>query len=298
MPSTSKNLKNILSWYEEIGIDENITFLASNKLIKLDQEKKINLLIDSLGKNTIPNKAESLLFNEKELTQSNKNIVQESLQNIKEARAIANDSISLNQLKQEVVNFNGCKLKNYAKNTVFGDGVSNAEIMLIGEAPGEQEDIKGVPFCGKSGMLLEEALKAINLSRHKNFYITNTVFWRPPGNRKPEEEELSICRPFVEKHIALIKPKLLILVGSVAASALLNNTESMSKLRQNDDLFYTNSYLDYKIKVFAIFHPSYLLRNPISKKQTWFDLLKIEEYILSNNINLKPSISTNQPNLF
>jgi DNA polymerase len=151
--------------------------------------------------------------------------------------------------------------------------------MLIGEAPGANEDVEGIPFCGQSGQLLDNMLRSIGYD-NCNAYITNTTFWRPPGNRKPTAEELDICKPFVEKHIALLNPKLLVLVGGVAIADVLNTTESVGKLRLKFH-DYTNKYLDKPIKVMCTFHPSYLLRSPSQKALAWKDWLMVKRELLS-----------------
>lgn len=198
--------------------------------------------------------------------------------NTSASRSLADRALTLQELKKYVTEFNGCALKQVSTNTVFGDGVSHAKIMLIGEAPGATEDEKAIPFCGESGKLLDNMLQTIGLYRHINFYITNTVFWRPPANRAPTQEEIEICRPFVEKHIALIRPKLLILVGSTAVSSLLGNHLQISKIRK-EDYMYSNQYLDTPVATKAIFHPAYLLRQPMQKKASWYDLLQIKDEI-------------------
>lgn len=186
--------------------------------------------------------------------------------------------IDLENLAREIRNFEGCKLKRFATNTVVGEGTPNAKILIIGEAPGEAEDINGVPFCGRSGQLLENALRRFKLFRNKNFYITNSVFWRPPGNRKPEDEELSVCRPFLERMIKIINPELVICVGSVAIynATLLN--ESISKMRQKEFLFRFLHESDEKLKVIAFYHPSYLLRSPAKKREAYLDLLWLKKH--------------------
>ena len=200
-----------------------------------------------------------------------------------EARTIAENCTTLEQLKDAVLNFDGLAIKKTATNTVFSDGVPDAEVMFIGEAPGAEEDKKGVPFCGASGQLLDTALATINLIRAENFYISNTIFWRPPGNRRPTPEELAICRPLVEKHIALINPKLLVLVGGTATTALLETDTGISRLRhtQHD---YANNFLDRTIPTIALFHPSYLLRQPIKKRDFWHDLLRMKHFMQQHNI--------------
>ena len=194
---------------------------------------------------------------------------------ITEARAAANAATDLSMLELAVRSFNGCGLKKTATTTVFADGMATSRVMFIGEAPGADEDRNGVPFCGVSGQLLDKMLGFIGLARDKNFYITNSLFWRPPGNRQPTPEELSICRPFVEKHIALVNPKLLILVGGTATQSLLGDTRGITRLRgQRFD--YKNDYMDSSVPTQVIYHPSYLLRQPMAKKQTWADLLAIK----------------------
>jgi len=203
--------------------------------------------------------------------------------NITLARSLADKANNIEELKESLLNFKGCELEKFATNTVFGDGNLEAKIMLIGEAPGSTEDLKGIPFCGESGNLLDNMLHAIGISRKNNAYITNTVFWRPPANRQPTLEEVDICRPFVEKHIALISPKLIILVGSTAATSLLGKNSGITKIRQ-EYYFYTNKYLSAPIQTTAIFHPAYLLRQPMQKRTSWYDLLKIKEYLVSNRL--------------
>ena len=166
---------------------------------------------------------------------------------------------------------------------MFYDGQEDAKILLIGEAPGVTEDEKGIPFCGESGILLDKMLNTIGLDRKKNIYITNTVFWRPPANRKPTKEEIQICKPFVEKHIELLAPKLIILIGGTATNSLLGKKETISDVRKNN-YSYTNQYLKTPIFTVALFHPAFLLRSPYKKKDTWFDLLKIRDHIQKEGI--------------
>ncbi len=197
------------------------------------------------------------------------------------AHSVAASCINLEQLRDAVHNFTGCSLKKTATNTVFADGNARAKIMLIGEAPGANEDITGVPFCGDSGKLLDAIFSCIGYNR-ENLYITNSIFWRPPGNRRPTSDEIAICLPFVEKHIALIKPELIIMVGATAVASVMDLHEPMSKIRRK--IFnYQNRYLSSAIKCCAIFHPSYLLRQPSQKKAMWEDLLWIEEFLKLSN---------------
>ena len=194
---------------------------------------------------------------------------------VAEARALADAATTLAELEVSIRGFNGCALKRTATNTVFAQGVAESRLMFIGEAPGAEEDRSGVPFCGPSGQLLDLMLSFIGLHRAENFYITNTLFWRPPGNRQPTAEELAICLPFVEKHIALVNPKLLVLVGGTATKAMLNDTRGITRIR-GQVFHYTNNYLTAPIPVHVIYHPSYLLRQPLAKKQCWSDLLALK----------------------
>lgn len=193
------------------------------------------------------------------------------------ARVAADRCSNLTELEEAVRKFDGCALKKTATKTVFADGNPQSRIMIIGEAPGAQEDIQGIPFCGASGKLLDKMFLSIGLDRTK-LYISNTIFWRPPGNRQPSETEIVMCLPFVEKHIALISPKLLILSGGTAITALLRKDQSISRLRGK--LYdYSNSYMESPVKTAILYHPSYLLRQPPHKKQAWHDLLMIKKFI-------------------
>ncbi|MHA1558818.1 MAG: uracil-DNA glycosylase [Alphaproteobacteria bacterium] len=181
---------------------------------------------------------------------------------------------TLDELKQ-ALKFCECSLKHTALNTVFGDGNIKSSIMFVGEAPGADEDRIGRPFVGQSGQLLDRILKAINLDRSK-IYISNIIPWRPPGNRTPTTQEISLCQTFIERHIELIAPKILILLGGVAAKALLKTTEGIMKLRGVWKMYKTANN-ETEIPTLATFHPAYLLRSPTQKALIWQDFLAIEE---------------------
>jgi len=178
-------------------------------------------------------------------------------------------------LEATVRAFDGCGLRRTATNTVFADGVPGAPLMIIGEAPGADEDRIGLPFVGRSGQLLDRMLAAVGLSRKTNVYITNVLFWRPPGNRKPTTEEIASCLPFVRSHIALARPKILLLAGGTAAGTLLGRTEGIMRLRGRwCDLAIPG--LDRPVTTIASYHPSFVLRTPGRKNEAWRDLLAIE----------------------
>ena len=182
-------------------------------------------------------------------------------------------SKSLQKLREEINKIKNCKLKENASNLVFSDGNPNAKVMIIGEGPGANEDKEGFPFVGRAGQLLDKMLNAINLSR-RNVYITNVVNYRPPENRKPTEKEVERYLPYLKKHIEIIKPKIILLLGSTAMNAILKNADVISKMRGKWIEIEIN-----KFKVFSIvsFHPAYLLRQPDQKKFSWIDLKMIRE---------------------
>lgn len=182
---------------------------------------------------------------------------------------------TLEELYAAIRSFEGCTLKAGATNTVIGDGNPAAEIVLIGEAPGAEEDRLGKSFVGRSGKLLDQMLGAIGLDR-RSVYITNTVFWRPPENRTPTPAEVASCRPFLDRHLSLLKPKLLLLVGGTAAKAVLQTDRGITSLRKRwHDV--PNAYLEEPIPALPTFHPAYLLRNPPAKKDAWEDLKMLRD---------------------
>lgn len=199
---------------------------------------------------------------------------------IESARELADAATTLQELEAGVRGFTGCALKKTATNTVFAQGNPASRLMFIGEAPGADEDRQGFPFVGASGQLLDLMLSYIGLQRESDFYITNTLFWRPPGNRPPTTDEIEICRPFVEKHIALVDPKIMVLVGGTATKAVLNDTRGITRLR-GQKFSYKNDYMTRDVPVHVIYHPSYLLRQPTAKKQAWADLLALKAALLS-----------------
>ena len=194
---------------------------------------------------------------------------------IEAARAVAAAAGTLDALRDAVMAFDGCALKKTATNTVFADGVPEGGLMLIGEAPGADEDRLGKPFVGVSGQLLDRMLAAIGRSRQTDAYITNVLFWRPPGNRKPTESEIAICRPFVERHIALVRPRLLVLVGGTASAAMLPGSLGITRLRGQWLSLGVNG-LSEPVQAIAMYHPSFLLRSPERKREAWADLLSIK----------------------
>lgn len=185
--------------------------------------------------------------------------------------ALASTCMDLPALQEALSTFDGCELKMHATNLVFGDGNPSAEIMMIGEAPGRDEDREGKPFVGVSGQLLDRMLSYIGLTR-EGFYITNGVYWRPPGNRKPNDGEIAVCRPFLDRQISLVQPKVLVLIGDKSARSLAGVTTGITRSRGQ---WYDVKIGDEVIPALTTLHPAYLLRTPAAKKQAWQDLITL-----------------------
>lgn len=194
---------------------------------------------------------------------------------VKAAVTVAAQAESIEALRTAVEGFEDCGLKHTATNTVFADGNPDAQVMLIGEAPGAQEDRQGVPFVGPSGQLLDLMLASIGLKREE-VYVTNIVFWRPPGNRNPTTTEIATCMPFVERHIELVAPKIIVPMGGPAAKTLLGRAEGITKLRGQWSSYGTPR-LSAPIDIIPLYHPAYLLRSPAHKREAWRDLLEIKQ---------------------
>ncbi|MFD1703671.1 uracil-DNA glycosylase family protein [Methylopila henanensis] len=187
------------------------------------------------------------------------------------ARAAAAGAETLDELRAILERFDGCALKATASRTVFADGTPGARVMLVGEAPGREEDLSGLPFVGRSGQLLDRMLAAIGLDR-SSAYIANVIPWRPPGNRTPTPQETETCLPFIRRQIELAEPDVLVALGGAAAQTLFRAKEGILRLR--------GRWLDYdagprRIKAIATLHPAYLLRSPAQKKFAWRDLKAI-----------------------
>lgn len=190
---------------------------------------------------------------------------------VEEARQRAANAPTLTDLRQALSEFNGCSLKFSAKSLVFGDGNPDGDVMFIGEAPGRDEDIQGLPFVGRAGQLLDKMMAAINLDR-TNSYITNILPWRPPGNRKPSLDEQAMLRPFIHRHIELVNPKILVFLGGTAAQQLLESKDGIMRLRGR---WKSYAIADREIPAMSTLHPAFLLRTPAQKRAAWQDLLDV-----------------------
>ena len=200
---------------------------------------------------------------------------------LKNGLKVENKTNKLNNLKREIENIENCKLKINASQIVFNDGNHNSQVMLIGEGPGQKEDEIGKPFVGDAGILLNKMLNAINIKREE-VYITNVVNFRPPNNRKPDTDEINKYSNFLREHISIIKPKILILMGSTAMESLIGKNVKISKERGKwkEVIIKQKTYL-----TMITFHPAYLLRQPDQKKYSWSDLKEIRNKI--NELGIK-----------
>ncbi len=251
---------NLVQFYKVLGID---IFFSNIQNPKALNNNKKEFLINKQEDNT-QNNIEKCDYSNN-LINTTKNSINYDLNNIKNST-----KPELSKLLLEINNID-CPIRHTARSTVVFDGNIDSKLMIIGEAPGQEEDIQCKPFVGQSGILLNNMLKAIGLSREDSI-ISNIVFWRPPFNRTPSTDEISLCLPYVNRLIKIVNPKVLLLLGAVSNHALLNNNLPMSKLRGN-----VNNVLG--IKAVSTYHPAYLLRSSNQKKYVFKDLL-----ILKSNI--------------
>jgi DNA polymerase len=194
------------------------------------------------------------------------------------AREAARSAQSLEELRAMLAGFEGCALRTTATQLVFADGNPQARVMFVGEAPGRDEDIEGLPFVGRSGKLLDRMMAAIGLDR-TSAYIANIIPWRPPGNRTPTPQESQICLPFILRQIELANPDVLVCLGGPAAQALIGVKEGIMKTRGRWFAYHTGTR---EIRVIATLHPAYLLRQPLQKRLAWRDFLAIRKALASS----------------
>jgi uracil-DNA glycosylase len=189
------------------------------------------------------------------------------------AREAAKSAETLEALRDVLARFEGCALRRTAKQLVFADGNPQARLMLVGEAPGREEDLEGLPFVGRSGQLLDRMLKAIGLDR-SSVYIANIIPWRPPGNRDPTPQESTICLPFIRRQIELVDPDVLVCLGKPSTAALLGITDGIRRARGRWVPYHTGTR---EIRALPTYHPAYLLRSPLEKRHAWRDFLAVKK---------------------
>ena len=255
------DIKELLDWYIMAGVTETCGDLPCLNTSTLAVETPTHSTQPANTSSKTLNTSQSALY--------------------KNARDITQNAKTLEELRDILLNFEGCSLKNTAANTVFGDGNPEAKIMLIGEAPGADEDRIGKPFVGRCGKLLDKMLEAININR-SSCYITNILPWRPPGNRTPTDDELALCLPFLKRQIELINPDYILLLGGIALKSLMETNDSISKSRGK--WFEYNISSEKTALVLATFHPSYLLRSSLQKQKSWMDLIRLKNKINNNDV--------------
>ncbi|ADP70855.1 phage SPO1 DNA polymerase-related protein [Rhodomicrobium vannielii ATCC 17100] len=272
MRAPSENAEILLEWYRAMGVDETIADETRDWLSEIpraeqplpkgiDVDANVNRKPLTRERADLTHLAAPTRAAPVELPASN---------DVMAARELARSAKSLEELRALLESFEGCGLKATASRLCLSRGSPSAPLMLIGEAPGKDEDRLGQPFVGRAGQLLDRMLAAIGLTE-ADFYITNIVFWRPPGNRTPSPEEVLVCQPFVERQIELLAPRIVVFLGNAAARQLTGATEGIMKLR--------GKWLELPghpgVRAMATLHPAYLLRTPIAKRLAWRDLLAV-----------------------
>jgi len=253
----------LLRWYAEMGVDEAVGPAPADLYAWQQTSSTIEKPVPTPKGATTPI---TPVFQAEEAAPA-------ADEAIAAARKMAASCKDFDGLREAVTGFDGCPLKAGAKNTVFADGIPGADLLIIGEAPGREEDRTGKPFEGHAGQLLDRMLAAIGRSRTKDTLISNVIYWRPPGNRTPTQDETAICRPFVERLIELTEPKVIVLAGGAPLQVLLGISGIM-RARGVWREFELESGARYP--VMPIFHPAFLLRQPTNKRLAWADLQSIE----------------------
>ncbi|ALE04026.1 uracil-DNA glycosylase [Bartonella ancashensis] len=260
--------EELLNFYKESGADTALTDTPVNHFHKSHSaENEVKQISDiSHNKQTLSSLEQKSTSSYESDKMRFKDSIEEMVKNIK----------TLDELKSALLSFDGCSLKLTAKNTCFSDGTAGSPLMLIGEAPGREEDIQGIPFVGRAGMLLNKILASIGLTR-ENVYIANTIPWRPPGNRTPTPREIALCRPFIERQIQLANPRVLVALGGTAVQFFTGTQSGIIRMRGKWLTYETADNI--KIPVMPTFHPAYLLRTPSQKKLTWTDFLEVKSFL-------------------
>lgn len=269
MDNNAKAALAALDWYLDHGVDE-----ALGETTDKPKQETVASIAPSANVNVISKTAEASA----PISLLGKSDARDA------AIKLAAQANTLEELRQAIAEFEGIAIKKTATNLVFCDGNPQSTVMLVGEAPGADEDRLGKPFVGISGQLLDRILKCIDLSRleedtKRSVYISNILNWRPPGNRTPSPAEVDVSLPFIERHIALVNPKILILCGGVSAKALLASGDGISKLRKSWRTYQTLTPglgVGVAIPCLATYHPAYLLRTPSQKKAVWEDILTVD----------------------
>ena len=263
-PLNTPELVSVLEWYRAAGVDVAV---GEEPVNRFAQRPPVRPAEATASRDTAPESAQR--------DEAPPVAAPAFATDPSEARGLAATAQSLTELEAIVGAYDGCGLKLRATQLCFADGNPQAQIMLIGEAPGAEEDRQGKPFVGKSGQLLDRMLGAIGLDRTK-VYIANTVPWRPPGNRTPTPEELAICLPFLHRQVELVAPRVILTLGGPAMQTVFNTSIGILKMRGRwSELAVGN----HQVEAMPTLHPAYLLRNPAAKQQAWRDMLSLKQKI-------------------
>jgi DNA polymerase len=271
MRLVDKSLREILRWYADMGVDLAIDSIPHDRFAESAQKPpSLPATPARSGETETPTHAKpSDERPQYEPPQTRAPIavlpIEAATQSAEESAAAAR---TLEELRDQLLQFDGCGLKATASRLVFADGNPEAEVMFVGEAPGADEDRQGVPFVGRAGQLLDRMLASIGLDRTKA-YITNVVPWRPPGNRTPTPLEIAACLPFTRRHIELVSPRILVCLGAAAAQTLLGSKDGILRMRGR---WLTYAPGGANLPALAMLHPAYLLRQPLQKRLAWQDL--------------------------
>ena len=258
-------LNALTEWWEDMGVDVDHTELKALSALQPTQTQQA-----APAQTASPAPQHAAVPTQK--PRRNKSKTLEDW--IAEATTLAAAAPDLPALKAAIESFEGCELKKLCERTVIYDGTLGAPVMVLGEGPGGQEDRLGIPFVGKAGQLLDRMLAAIDLDRKTNTFISNVNYWRPPGNRNPDPDELAVCRPFVDRMVDIAQPKLIIAAGGVAVKSLLDSKQGIMKLRGKEQPFTTPA--GTSVPMIPMLHPAYLLRRPEDKSRAWRDLLLVK----------------------
>ena len=269
--------KQILEWYLDIGVDECIADEPVNRLSQRPQKNMQEVVQHTTVKNQNTPLNTVTTFKPVKKSESPPLGAMEAVQ---DARKRALQCETVEDLRLVVEGFDGCPLKRTAQQTVFEDGNPKARIMILGEAPDTEEDRQGKPFVGQSGQLLDKMFQAIGFSRYAEdlqnaLYLSNIIYWRPPGNRDATDSEIEICRPFVERHIELVNPDVLVVLGGMPVKTILRTHQGITRLRGKWATFKTPN-LALEIPILPMLHPAFLLKSPDRKKYAWQDLLALK----------------------
>ncbi|NQV45698.1 MAG: uracil-DNA glycosylase [Rhodospirillales bacterium] len=269
---SEENIRELMRWYLDAGVDETISDDPVDRFAAVEPSAVFAPQAAPGAVKSSPDKADKP---QRQKPRQDSALPQGAEAAIHDAVGLASSANSVEELRAALEGFDGCPLKKTATNLVFIDGNPAAKILFVGDGPGADEDRQGLPFVGSSGQLLDRMLASIGLDR-QSVLISNTVFWRPPGNRTPTTAEIAICMPFVERLIDVVDPDIVIALGGAAAKTLLAQSQGIGRLR-GKWFAYSSPRLPRPIDAMAMFHPTYLLQSSGQKREAWRDMLMLKQ---------------------